>query len=133
MAEEKKPVIFILDDDSFLLDMYTIKFKQAEYEVMSALDPSVALQKMRDGLVPDVLLMDVVMPHMTGFELVEALKKENLATSTVKIFLSNTAEKDDIAKGESLGAAGYIIKANNTPSEVIAQVNEIFQKSKGQA
>lgn len=124
-AEEKKDTVFIVDDDSFLLDMYAIRFTQAGYQVETASNADEVLTKLRAGLAPKVMLLDVVMPAVDGFELLEKINEENLAPKTVKIYLSNLGQEQDIARGKSLGAAGYIVKANSTPSEVVAKVKEI--------
>ncbi len=128
MEQNKK--ILIVDDDNFLLDMYSLKFSKSNFEVVSALGPEVALDKLRSGYVPDVMLLDIVMPVMDGFELMEKMKEENLATTTIKIILSNRGQPSDIARGESLGAAGYIVKASSTPTEVIEKVNSIISEKK---
>ncbi len=124
--ETTKKKIFIIDDDSFLLDMYALKFNQSNFEVTTALGPEPALEKMRGGFVPDVMLLDIVMPVMDGFELLEKMKEEKLADQTTKIILSNRGQPSDVVRGEALGAAGYIVKASSTPSEVIAKVVEIM-------
>lgn len=127
-TEEKKDdkkTVFIVDDDSFLLDMYAIRFTQAGYHVETAMNAEEVLTKLRGGLVPDVMLLDVVMPAVDGFELLEKINEEKLIPNVVKIYLSNLGQEQDIARGTSLGAAGYIIKANSTPSEVVAKVKEI--------
>ncbi|MDE2031126.1 MAG: response regulator [Patescibacteria group bacterium] len=123
---ESKKKIFIIDDDSFLLDMYSLKFHQSNFDVTTALGSEPALEKFRQGYVPDVVLMDIVMPVMDGFELIEKLKEENLAQNAIFIILSNRGQPSDIARGEALGAAGYIVKASSTPSEVIDKVNTII-------
>ncbi len=128
MEQNKK--ILIVDDDNFLLDMYSLKFSKSNFEVVSALGPEVALDKLRSGYAPDVMLLDIVMPVMDGFELMEKMKEENLATTTIKIILSNRGQPSDIARGESLGAAGYIVKASSTPTEVIEKVNSIISEKK---
>jgi len=127
--EQKKKkggtTIFIVDDDSFLLDMYAIRFTQAGYTVETAMNADEALSKLRGGLIPDVMLLDVVMPAVDGFELLEKINEEKLIPKVTKIYLSNLGQEQDIARGKSLGAAGYIVKANSTPSEVVARVQEI--------
>ena len=125
--EPAKKKILIVDDDSFLLDMYALKFNQSGYDVDTALGSVVALEKVKKGVSPDILLLDVVMPVMDGFEFLEELRKSNLLTGTVKIVLSNRGQQSDIDRGRELGVAGYVVKANTTPSEVIAKVNQIMQ------
>ncbi|MEK7662089.1 MAG: response regulator [Patescibacteria group bacterium] len=120
--------ILIIDDDDFLIDMYSLKFSESGFEVFTALGPDVALEKLKGGLSPDVLLVDIVMPRMDGFELLEKINKNNLAPSAVKIILSNRNQGADIERGKELGVAGYIVKATATPSEVIAHVRDIIQK-----
>ena len=65
-AGQKK--VFIVDDDTFLLDMYSLKFSQSGYTVESALGPEAALEKLKSGYTPEVMLLDVVMPTMNGFQ-----------------------------------------------------------------
>lgn len=128
MAEPKKRKIFIIDDDSFLLDMYALKFSQSNFEVDTAMGGMPALEKIQTGITPDVMLVDIVMPIMDGFELLEKLKAEHLLENTRKIILSNRGEQEDIQRGTALGVDGYIIKANSTPSEVVARIIEILDK-----
>lgn len=123
---DSKKKILIIDDDSFLLDMYALKFSQSNFSVMTALGPEPALQKFHEGLVPDVILLDIVMPVMDGFELIEKMKEEKLSQSSTFIILSNRGQPSDIARGQALGAAGYIVKASSTPAEVIEKVNHII-------
>lgn len=126
--EKKKNVIFIIDDDSFLLDMYAMRFTQADFEVVTAMSAKETLEKLRSGIVPDVMLLDVVMPAVDGFELLESINSEGLIPNTVKIYLSNLGQDQDIARGKSLGAASYIVKANSTPSEVVEHVLDAMKK-----
>jgi len=123
---EQRKKILIIDDDNFLIDMYSLKFSKSNFSVTSALGPEIALEKLREGLVPDIILLDIVMPVMDGFELMEKMKEEGLASSAIRVILSNRGQPSDIARGEALGAAGYIVKASSTPSEVIEKVNEII-------
>lgn len=124
--EGAKNKILIVDDDGFLLDMYAFKFSQNNFEVHTATDGAQALEKLQSGLNPNVLLIDVIMPVMDGFEVLEKIQTDNLCADTVKIILSNKSQQSDIDKGMSLGVRGYIVKANSTPSEVIQQVIKIL-------
>ena len=121
--------ILIVDDDMFLLDMYALKFQQAGFDVMTASDANAALVKLRelDG-DPDLMLLDIVMPGMDGLELLEVMQKEGLAQKTAKIVLSNMGDQEDAKRGDALGACSYIVKANNTPSEVLEKVKEAMVK-----
>ncbi|HLE17528.1 MAG TPA: response regulator [Syntrophales bacterium] len=120
--------ILIIDDDDFLIDMYALKFNESGFEAHAALGAHAALEKLRAGFSPDILLVDIVMSKMNGFELLEKIDKGDLAPSAVKIILSNSSRRDDIERGKKFGVAGYIVKATSTPSEVIAHVRDIIRK-----
>lgn len=126
--EGDKKKILIVDDDTFLLDMYALKFSQNNFEVYTAPGGLQVIGKLKDGLNPDIILMDIIMPEMDGFEMLEKINKENLSPNSIKIILSNKSEQHDIDRGIELGASGYIVKANSTPAEVINQVVEILLK-----
>lgn len=129
MEGEKKKIL-IVDDDGFLLDMYAFKFSQNNFEVHTALDGNQGIKKLKEGLKPDVILMDVIMPGMDGFEMFEKINNEKLSENSIKIILSNKGQQEDIDRGMSLGAAGYIIKVNSTPVEVINNVVKILLDKK---
>lgn len=127
MAEVKKKIL-IVDDDSFLLDMYAFKFSQDNFDVHTANGSIKALELLKGGLNPDIILMDIIMPEKDGFQMLEQIKAENLSPNSVKIVLSNKSEQTDIERGKNLGTAGYIVKASSTPGEVIDQVKDILAK-----
>ena len=127
MAEEKKKIL-IVDDDVFLLDMYAMKFTQNNFEVSTATDGANAIEKLKGGLVPDIILLDIIMPKMDGFEMLQQINGDKLCENCVKVVLSNKGQQSDIDQGKNLGASGYIVKANATPGEVVKEVLEIFNK-----
>ncbi|MFA5932301.1 MAG: response regulator [Candidatus Paceibacterota bacterium] len=127
MEGEKKKIL-IVDDDSFLLDMYALKFSQNNFEVYTAGSGLHALEKIKNGLSPDLLLIDIIMPEMDGFETLAQINMQKLCPNCTKIILSNKSEQRDIDEGNRLGVAGYIVKANSTPAEVIDQVTRILEK-----
>ena len=120
--------IYLTDDDRFLLDMYAIKFKNAGHDVTAFQSGDELLTALRKGPDPDALLIDVVMPGMTGFETVETMRRENLAQKTKVIILSNQGQDSDLDRAKELQASGYIIKASAIPSEVYAQTIAILEK-----
>ena len=125
-AKDKK--ILIVDDDPFILDMYVIKFKEQGFQVETATDGKMALEKI-SAVKPDILLLDVVMPVMDGFDVIKKIK-ENKSPRMYKIlFLTNFGQKEDVERGIELGADGYIIKAHFTPSEVAVKVKELLEIS----
>ncbi len=126
MEGEKKKIL-IVDDDGFLLDMYAFKFSQNNFEVHTALGGKEAITKLKEGLKPDVILMDIIMPDMDGFQMFEKINSEKLSENSIKIILSNKGQQEDIDRGTALGASGYIIKVNSTPVEVIEKVIEILK------
>ncbi len=120
--------ILVIDDDAFLLDMYALKFSQKNFQVTSASGTLEALDKLRAGLTPDIIVVDLVMPAMDGFEFLETVNNEKLAAGALVIILSNLGQQEDIDRGLALGASGYIIKASATPSEVVEKVLETIEK-----
>ena len=124
-----KKILFI-DDDKFLLDMYVLKFGKAGYDVKAADSTDLGLRILRDGFDPDVLLTDIVMPGMDGLELIDAIRKEKLASKAVIIMLTNQGSSDDIGRAQKLGVDGYIVKATTIPSEVLSEVEKIYNSRK---
>lgn len=128
--DKNKNLILLVDDDKFLLDMYNTKFREDGKEVEVCLRGQDALKHLRDGLRASVILIDIVMPDVDGFTLLEVIKKEKLGGDPVIIMLTNQGEQSDIRKAKRLGADGYIVKASAIPSEVLKQINEIVKNKK---
>jgi len=115
--------IYLVDDDRFLLDLYAAKFKNAGHEVTVFDGGEALLSALRKegALAPDAILLDLIMPGMTGFETLETIRKEHLAKHSKIIVLSNQGQDSDIEKAKSFTVDGYIIKASAIPSEVLAE------------
>ncbi len=123
MADKK--TLLIVDDDKFLLEMYHKKFTKAGLEVDVAAGSQEALDKLRDGAVPDILALDIIMPGMDGLELLETIRKENLIPNTKIIMLTNESGGERVKKARELRVDGYIVKASAIPSEVVDQTFQI--------
>lgn len=125
--EQKKPSykIFLVDDDKFLLDMYSIKFSEEGFEVITASDGEEALDKIASGVSADVYLVDLLLPKTDGFKVIEDLKARGIDKHAALIILSNLGQQADIDRGLKAGVDGYIVKATATPSEVVAKTVDI--------
>lgn len=121
--------VYLVDDDRFLLDLYSVKFKNAGHEVsvFGGGEELLAALRKEGANAPDVILLDVIMPGVTGFETLETIRKEGLAKGSKIIFLSNQGQESDIEKAKQLSADGYIIKASAIPSEVFAETIRIIE------
>ena len=128
MNEKKK--ILIVDDDSFLLSMYSMKFEKNGFETKVAANGSDAIDVLRNGYKPDVLIMDLIMPVMDGFSMYEAIKKENLVPNALTVMLTNQGTTSDINRARELGINGFIVKATTIPSEVVEEVKVLLNKNK---
>ncbi|MDO8620029.1 MAG: response regulator [bacterium] len=129
-APKKKHSVLLIDDDQFLLSMYSIKFKNLGFEVETITSATSALQKLRDGLKPDMVLCDLVMPTMDGLEFIRRFKEERLSPSSLVVVLSNFGQSAEVEKAKDLGVDGFIIKASTIPSEVVAEVKALLTKKK---
>lgn len=119
--------LYLVDDDRFLLDMYSVKFKAAGHEVTAFSKGEDLLAALREGPAPHALLLDVVMPGMSGFEILDVIRKENLGAGMKVIVLSNQGQDADLARAKELAADGYIIKASAIPSEVFSETIKIIE------
>jgi len=130
-AEKAKLKILIIDDDNFLLNMYGNKFKNAGFDAEVASDTEIAFNKIKTGqIVPDVMLLDIIMPKMTGLELVSKIKEEKLLPNVTYVMLTNQSNSSDIDKAKKLKVHGYIVKATTIPSEVVEEVTKIIEDNK---
>lgn len=128
-AAKKRYKIFIVDDDKFLLSMYSMKFTKEGMEVTAVPSPTEALEKLKAGASPDILILDVVMPEMDGIELLAKIREGNLAKDAVVIILSNQGQPSDIDRAKQYNINGYIVKATTIPSEVLREVVRIAEEN----
>jgi DNA-binding response OmpR family regulator len=122
---QKKVTVLLAEDDSFLSSMYVTKLQLSGYDVLHAEDGEKALELLKQN-TPDIILLDIVMPRKSGFEVLEELKKDPAKADIPVILLTNLSQKDDVERGLSLGANDYLIKAHFTPSEVVAKIEKLL-------
>lgn len=121
----------MLDDEKLLLDIYKIKFENSGYEVSTYHDVDDALQALRNGYAPDVILFDITMPDSrSGYEFIETVQQEKLAKHCLKIAFTNEGQDGEIARLAELGADAHLLKSNFIPSEIVATVTEMLRTKK---
>lgn len=126
----EKIKILLVDDDVFLLSMYSMKFEKNGFETKTATNVTDAFDILRSGYKPDILIMDLIMPMMDGFSMYESIKREKLAPGALAVMLTNQGTANDINKAKELGIDGFIVKATTIPSEVVEIVKGLLEKFK---
>ena len=121
--------ILLIEDDSFLVDIYTTKFKQAGFQISVVEQGSEAFESIQKA-PPDVILLDVVLPHIDGWDILKKLQEQETTRDIPVFVLSNLGQKEEIEKGLRLGAKKYLIKAHYTPSEIIEEIEQFFKEYK---
>ncbi len=120
--------LLLIDDDQFLRDMYAMKFTESGYKVFTADRASVAFREMQQQGDFDVVLLDMIMPTMSGIEIIKAIKEQFPDSKAKCIVLSNQGQESDINAAKAAGAIGYIIKAEVVPSEVVERVEKLIKE-----
>ena len=120
------PKILIIEDDKFLRQLIVQKLVKEDYDVMEAIDGEDGLKKAKEGS-PDLILLDLILPGIDGFEVLNQMKQENLLEKIPVIILSNLGQKEDVERGLNLGAVDYLIKAHFTPGEIIEKVKKALK------
>ncbi len=113
--------IVIVEDDVFLRRLYELKFKEQKFDVKVAEDGQAGLELIR-ATKPSVVLLDIELPKLDGFAVLQALKQDEATRQIPVLMLTNSSTQASIDQARSLGAADYIIKAHFLPSEVVAKV-----------
>ncbi|PJB08777.1 response regulator [bacterium (Candidatus Gribaldobacteria) CG_4_9_14_3_um_filter_33_9] len=113
--------ILIVEDDKFLRELIARKLIQENFEVIEAIDGEEGLEKAKETK-PNLILLDLILPGVDGFEVLTKLKEDPVLTVIPVIILSNLGQREDIERGLRLGAVDYLVKAHFTPNEIIEKV-----------
>lgn len=120
------PKILIVEDDPFLLKMYNKKFQVEGFQVETAEDGVIGLEKMKT-FAPDLVIMDVMMPKLNGLEAVEKAKTDPATSKIPILILTNLSASTDAQAAVAKGAVGFLVKSDITPAQVIAKVKTILK------
>lgn len=122
----KKPIVALIEDDPLIAEMYTTKFTKEGYDIKHAADGAAGLEMVKKEK-PDIILLDIIMPKMDGFQVLTELRKEAAFKETPVIMLTNLGQEEDVQKGRALGATDYFIKTNFTPAAIVDKVRGILK------
>ena len=122
--------LFIAEDDPLMIRMYERAFKLGGHELMMASNGEEALTTLEKAdPKPVLILLDVMMPKMSGFDVLRKIKADDKLKNIPVILLTNLAGQEDAEKGLSLGAVLYLVKSQYDPKQVVAKVEEIIKAS----
>ncbi len=118
---DMKKVCLLVEDNDFIRNMYNLKLSKSKIDVVEATDGAMALIKINEHQ-PQVVLLDLMMPNVSGIEVLEELKKHNITPDLPVVVLTNVMDQATIDQAKSLGARDYIVKTDLTPSEVVEKI-----------
>lgn len=119
--------ILIVEDDKFLRELISRKLLGEGLKVEEAIDGEEALKKL-DTIKPNLILLDLILPGIDGFGVLERIK-DNPSTSAIPVFiLSNLGQRDEVERGLKLGAVDFLIKAHFTPEEIMEKIKIVLKR-----
>jgi CheY-like chemotaxis protein len=121
-ATQVKKKVMLVEDDVFVSDIYQVKMHSEGIDVIAVMNGMEAIKSLEEGIIPDLILLDIVMPYMDGLEVLRKVKKNDAWKNIPIILLTNLSDKSQIDECFELGANDYIIKSHFTPSEVMKKV-----------
>jgi DNA-binding response OmpR family regulator len=126
MAEQKN--ILLVEDDVFVSDIYQTKLSHDGFTVIIARNGLEAIKKLETEVIPDLILLDIIMPYVDGIEVLKKIKSDDRLNKIPVILLTNLSEKEKIDEALEIGVDDYLIKSHFTPSEVMEKINALLNK-----
>lgn len=117
--------ILIIEDDAFMAGIYAQKLDAEGFQTVLATNGEEGLKQIQKE-PPSLILLDLVLPKMNGFELLETIKRDPATAAIPIVVLTNLAEKKDIERCMALGVACYIIKAHTLPHEIVNKIKQLL-------
>lgn len=119
--------ILVVEDEQMLAKIIGMKLEEEHFEVVHAYDGQQAYDILAQPEQPDLVLLDILLPKMSGFDVLERLKKEGKPVGRVIVF-SNFAQKADVERAHALGATDYIVKAAFSPAEILGKIRTVLEQ-----
>jgi DNA-binding response OmpR family regulator len=124
MAETKAKIL-IIEDDRYISKMYQLKLSLENYDVQVAENGRQGVDKVKE-FMPNIILLDLLMPELDGFEVLKLVKSDESTKNIPVLIMSNLGQEDHIQKGLQMGAIGYIVKSQYTPSRVVEKIKDVL-------
>lgn len=113
--------VLVVEDDKYMREVLVAKLGKEGFEVYEAMDGSAGLD-MTAQRKPDLVVLDIILPVMNGFDYLEAKAKVSAIAAVPVIILSNLGQREDVERGMKLGAKDYLVKAHFTPNDLMVKV-----------
>jgi len=118
--------ILLVEDDPLIVEIYTTKMREAGFQVEAVADGDAAYKTLKEKSF-NLVVLDIVLPHVTGFEFLRKIRQDEELKDLEVLILSNLGQKSDVDRAKRLGVSKYLIKANFTPSEVIEKIKKLLK------
>lgn len=120
--------VLIVEDDKFLSELISTKLQKEECEVLMASDGEQGIQMAQDQQ-PDIILLDIMLPGMSGFDVLQKLKMDSSSAKDIPVLiLSNFGQEAKVREGLKAGAVDYLVKANFTTGEIVEKIQSVLGK-----
>ncbi|MFA6215794.1 MAG: response regulator [Patescibacteria group bacterium] len=126
MAENKKTIILIIEDDEVLLRALYLTFHKSDYTIATATDGDTGL-KMAERVKPDIIFLDLLLPKMNGFDFLKNIKADPVLKDIPVIVLSNLGDQENIDKAKELGALDYFVKSNTNLVKLREKIDQMLK------
>ncbi|HEY3884318.1 MAG TPA: response regulator [Vicinamibacterales bacterium] len=123
--------VLLVEDDKFLRRACEASLRQRGFEVTSATEGEEGLRLAREPPLPDVILLDLLMPKLPGIEVLRALKQDPATAGIPVVIVSNSSREDDKNEAVKLGAVGYYVKANLSLKDLAAHIRKLMADHAG--
>ncbi len=125
---ETKPKLLLVDDEKMLLELYGLRLAKEGFDIVTCPSAEKALTILKEGYEPDVILFDITMPEMSGYEFLESINRLRLPRKCLKIALTNESQDGEKMRTVALGVHAHLVKAEYTPAELAVQIRELLAK-----
>lgn len=122
----KKIKILLVEDEPLIVEMYKTRLEKEGFEIFCE-DQGSKVLELLPNFKPDLILLDIILPELDGFSLLEEIKKQPQYQKTPVFLLTNLGQDSDLKRGQELGAQGYLVKSKFTPSDVVNKIKETLK------